>query len=174
MVYGVQRTATARDNTPLGWTTLAETTGRTWTGPAEPGHWTYRVGTVRMTKRSVAVDCEPWYAEVHLRIQTAQEAAEQARQWAILQAEAARCATTTLTSNLQGEARQIVASVVAERIAETLAASEDENHPDEAFYNLVVLTVLLCAEEGPPIGYGLDVSPSWSTLFLLGLADFDW
>ena len=174
VVYRVQRSATARDNTPLGWTTLTETTGRTWTGSAEPGYWTYRVGTVRMTKGSVAVDCEPWYAEVHLRIQTAEEAAEQARQSAILQAEATRCATATLTSSLQGEARQIVTNVVAERIAEALAESGDENHPDEAFFDLVTLTVLLCAEEGPPIGYGLDAGPSWSTLVLLGLADFDW
>ena len=53
VVYRLQRSATARDNTPPGWTTLAETTGRTWTGPAEPG-WTYRVGTVRVTKGDVA------------------------------------------------------------------------------------------------------------------------
>ena len=45
---------------------------------------------------------------VHMRIQTAEEAAEQARQSAILQAEATRCATATLTSSLQGEPRQIV------------------------------------------------------------------
>ena len=174
VVYRVQRSATTADNTPLGWTTLTETTRRTWTGPAEPGHWTYRVGTVRMTKGDVAVDCEPWYAQVHILIQSAEEAAEQARRSAILQAEAARCATATLTSDLQGEARQIVASVVAERIAETLAARKDENHPDEGFYALVSMTVLLCAEEGPPIGYGLDASPSWSALVLLGLTDFGW
>ena len=174
VVYRVQRSATARDNTPLGWTTLTETTGRTWSGPAEPGRWTYRVGTVRMAKGSVAVDCEPWYAEAHLHIQTPEEAAEQARQSAILQAEAIRCATATLTSSLQGEARQIVISVVAERIAETLSERKDENHPDEGFYDLVTLTVLLCAEEGPPIGYGLNAGPSWSTLVLLDLTDFDW
>ena len=160
VVYRVQRSATAADNTPLDWTTLAETTGRTWTGPAEPGHWTYRVGTVRMTKGSVAVDCEPWYAEVHLQVQTEEEAT--------------RCATATLTSSLQGEARQIVAGVVAERIAENLAARKDENHPDEGFYALVSMTVLLCAQEVPPIGYGLDAGPSWSALVLLGLTDFGW
>lgn len=174
VVYRVQRSATTADNTPLGWTTLAETTGRTWTGPAEPGHWTYRVGTVRMAKGNVAVDCEPWYAEAHILIQTAEEAAEQARQSAVLQAEATRCATATLTSSLQGEARQIVASVVAERIVETLAGRKDENHPDEGFYDLVTLTVLLCAEEGLPIGYGLDAGPLWSALVLLDLTDFDW
>ena len=174
VVYRVQRSATTSDNTPLGWTTLAETTGRTWTGPAEPGHWTYRVGTVRMTKGNVAVDCDPWYTQVHLLIQTAEEAAEQARQAAVLQAEAARCATATLTSDLQGEARQIVAGIVAERIAETLAARKNENHPDEELYDLVTLTVLLCAKEGLPIGYGLDASPLWVALLLLDLADFNW
>ena len=174
VIYSVQRSATAPDNTPLGWTTLAETTGRTWTGPAEPGHWTYRVGTIRMTKGNIATACEPWYAEVHLHIQTAEEAVEQARQSAILQAEAIRCATATLTSDLQGEARQIVAGVAAQRIAETLAARKDENYPDAAFHALVTMTVLLCTEEGPPMGYGLGAGPSWSTLLLLDLADFDW
>ncbi|MCY4555277.1 MAG: hypothetical protein OXF79_02580 [Chloroflexi bacterium] len=99
VVYRVQRSATARDNTPLGWTTLAETTERTWTGPAEPGRWAYRVDTIRMTKGSIAVDCETWHAEVQLHIQTAEEIAEQAQQMAILQAEAVRCATATLTSS---------------------------------------------------------------------------
>ena len=174
VVYSVQRSATAPDNTPLGWTTLAETTGRTWTGPAEPGHWTYRVGTIRMTKGNVAAECEPWYAEVHLHIQTAEEAAEQARQSAILQAEATRCATATLTSHLQGEARQIVAGVVGERISMALAERKDENYPDAAFHALVALTVLLCAEEGPPTGYGTGGGPLWNTLILLGLGDFYW
>ena len=174
VVYRVQRSATASDNTPLGWATLVETTGRTWTGPAEPGHWTYRVGTVRMTKGTVAVDCEPWYAQVHMLIQTAEEAAERARQSAILEAEGARCATSTLTSSLQGEAREIVAGVVAERIGENFAARKDENHPDEGFCALVSMIVLLCAEEGPPIGCGLDAGPSWSGLVLLGLTDFNW
>lgn len=174
VVYRVQRSETTSDNTPLGWATLAETTERTWNGPAEPGHWTYRVGTIRMTKGDVAVDCEPWYAEVHILIQSAEEAAEQARHSAVLQAEATRCATATLTSSLQGEARQIVASVVSELIAESLAESKDENHPDEAFFDLVTLTVLLCAEEGPPIGYGVDAGPVWSTLILLDLTDFGW
>ena len=64
--------------------------------------------------------------------------------------------------------------MVAQRIAETLAAREDENNPDEAFYALVTLTVLLCAEEGPPMGYGLNAGPSWSTLVLLDLTGFDW
>ena len=174
VIYSVQRSATAPDNTPLGWVTLAETTERTWTGPAEPGHWTYRVGTIRMTKGEVAAACEPWYAEVHLHIQSAEEAAEQARQSAILQAEAIRCATATLTGNLQGEARQIVADVTAKRIAENLAARKDENNPDEAFHALVTLTVLLCAEEGPPTGYGTGGGPLWNTLILLGLGDFYW
>ena len=154
--------------------TLAETEGRTWTGPAEPGHWTYRVGTIRMTKGDVAAECQPWYAETYLHIQTAEEAAEQARQSAILQAEAIRCATATLTSDLQGEARQIVAGVVAERIAEALAERKDENYPDGAFHALVALTVLLCAEEGPPTGYGTGGGPLWNTLILLDLADFYW
>ena len=174
VVYGVQRSATAPDNTPLGWATLAETTERTWTGPAEPGHWTYRVGTIRMTKGNVAVDCEPWYAEAHLHIQSAEEAVEQARQTAILQAEAIRCATATLTKDLQGEARQIIADVAAKRISQTLAERKDENNPDAAFHALVTLTVLLCAEESPPMGYGLDGGPSWSALILLGLGDFYW
>ena len=174
VVYSVQRSATAPDNTPLGWTTLADTEGRTWTGTAEPGHWTYRVGTIRMTKGEVVAECEPWYAEAHLHIQTAEEAAEQARRSAILQAEAIRCATATLTSNLQGEARQIVADVAAKRIAQTLAERKDENYPDGAFHALVTLTVLLCTAEGPPTGYGLGGSPSWNTLILLDLADFDW
>lgn len=174
VVYSVQRSATAPDNTPLGWVTLAETTGRTWTGPAEPGQWTYRVGTIRMTKGDVAAECQPWYAKVHMHIQTAEEAAEQARQSAILKTEAVRCATATLTSNLQGEARQIVAGVVGERIAEALAERKDENYPDAAFHALVALTVLLCAEEGPPTGHGTGGGPSWNTLVLLDLVDFYW
>ena len=46
--------------------------------------------------------------------------------------------------------------------------------PDEGFYALVSMTVLLCAQEGPPIGYGLDAGPSWSALVMLGLTDFGW
>ena len=84
--------------------------GRIWTGPAEPGRWTYRVGTVRITEGNVAVDCEPWYAEVYLHVPTKEEAAEQARQSAILQAEAIRYATATLTGSLPGEACQIVSN----------------------------------------------------------------
>lgn len=174
VVYRVQRSATAPNNTPLGWTTLAETTERTWTGPAEPGHWTYRVGTIRMKKGNISAACEPWYAEVHLHIQTAEEAAEQARQSDILQAEAIRCATTTLTKDLQGEARQIVADVAEDRIVEALAERKDENHPDAAFHALVALTVLLCAEEGPPRGYGTGGGPLWNALILLDLGDFYW
>ncbi len=174
VVYHIQRSATAPKNTPLGWTTLAETTGRTWTGPAEAGHWTYRVGTIRMTKGDVAVDCEPWYAEAHLFIQTAEEIAEQARQTAVLKAEATRCATETITSDLEGEARQIVAGVVEERVAEYIAVRRDEDHPDLQFHAIVSLAVMLCSEEGPPVGYGSSASPAWTALSILGFADFHW
>ena len=174
VVYRVQRSATAPDNTPLGWVTLAETEGRTWSGPAEPGHWTYRVGTIRMTKGDVVTECEPWYAEVHLHLQTSEEAAEQARQFDVLHAEATRCATATLTSNLQSEARQIVAGVVGDRIAEILAERKDENYPDAALRSLVALTVLLCAQEGPPTGDGTGGDQFWNTLIVLDLLGFYW
>ncbi|GEM_PF-2065310 len=174
VIYGVQRSATTSDNTPLGWTTLTETTARTWTGPAEAGHWTYRVGTIRMTKGDVSVDCEPWYAEAHLFIQTAEEIAEQARQTAVLKAEATRCAIKTLTSDLQGEARQIVAGVVADRVAEYIAVRRNEDHPDLEFQAIVSLAVILCTGEGPTVGYGSNASPAWTALSMLGLTDFHW
>ena len=174
VVYRVQRSPTAFDNTPLGWTTLAETTKRTWTGPAEPGHWDYRVGTILMTKGSVSVGCKPSYADTHLYLQTAEQAAEQARQSAILQAEATRCAIETLAGNLQGESRQIVAGVIAKRVAETVALRKNENHPDLDFEFLVSLSVLLCTGEGPPTGYGAVTSPVWNALTLLSLTDPYW
>ena len=174
VVYSVQRSATTPDNTPLGWVTLDETEERTWNGPAEPGHWTYRVGTIRMTKGNVAAECEPWYAEAHLHIQSAAEAAEQTRRSDILQAEATRCATATLTSNLQGEARQVVAGVVAERVAEIAADRKDENYPDGALHSLVALTVLLCAWEAAPTGDGPGGDQFWNTVILLDLLGFYW
>ena len=174
VIYRVGRSSVVPGGSEDGWTTLAETEERTWTGPAEPGRWVYRVGTVRMTKGSISQDCDPWYAEEYVSIQTEEEAAEQERQSKILQAEATRCATQTLTSGLRNEAWEIVANYTAERVAEAVAESADPNDPEATFNSLVTLTVLLCAEESPPLGYGVSTGPVWGTLMLLDISGWDW
>ena len=165
--YRVERVAAADGGSEDSWETLADTTEQIWSGPADFGQWIYRVGTIRLEGGGAIQDCQPWWAEVEVRILTEEEKAEQERRLGALKSETVRCGTERLTGDIQGEARQVVADYVAERVDEIVSAYEDYSDPDEGLRSLVALTVLICADDGQPSPYGVNFGSTWTTLMLL-------
>ncbi len=165
--YRVERVAVADGGSEDSWETLADTTEQIWSGPADFGHWVYRVGTIRLEGAGVTQDCQPWWAEVEVRILTEGEKAEQELQLAALKSETVRCGVEQLTGNIQGEAKQVVADYVAERVDEIVADYEGYSDPDEGLRSLVALTVLMCSDDSQPSPYGVNFGSTWMTLMSL-------
>ena len=158
----VERT---RDGNEEGsnWETVAEVSDTgTWTGPAEPGNWLYRVGLVSLQAGGLTAQCEEpnWSYEVEVWVPTAEERAREASDRKILIEQATTCATDVLTSNLTPAARTVVGRHIDERVVEL--AKEYERAED-----LVVLTVLFCSEGELVSGLGISISAQLYILSLL-------
>ena len=143
-----------------------------WTGPLQPGEWVYRVGMVEIKGSGVTRECgNPHWAELHITVLTEAERAELKARRGVLAAQAVRCATDSLTGNMDAAARQVVGIFVEEQINEIIAGF-DEQHPDETarFRELVTLTILLCSDEGPGGRHGEGIS--WAMVLLLDYDDY--
>ena len=164
-----QATAPVADNTE--WQLVAEVIGEsTWTGPAEPGTWVYRVAVVKMQDSGVVVECDPKWELVDVRILTEAERAKLERQRSILTAESVRCATDDLTSNLRSAARSVVSEYVEERIGVIFAELDNSGDEASSLGTLVYWTILLCSDERPNF-FGFNLGQSWVMLLLFD--DFD-
>ena len=163
--YRVERTgAPDRDNSH--WQTVAEVANeRTWTGPANPGRWIYRVAVVKVESGGVAVDCEPRWATTEVRILTDAERARLEQQRSILMKESVRCATDDLTNNLRSSARAVVGEYVEERLGEIFAEMDDNGDETSTFHALVYWTILLCSDDRPSF-FGFSPGLSWAMLLL--------
>ena len=163
--YRIEKTAAPADDNAV-WQTVAEVLDEgTWTGSAEPGKWVYRVGVVKIEGNGVTRECKPLWAETKVTILTEEERAEQERQREVLIAESVRCATNELTDNLNRSAMEAVGAYVEERIDEIVGGFDSYGDSATHFRQLVVLTVLLCSDEGPGSYYGYG--GSWAMVLLL-------
>ncbi len=151
------------------WETVATVNDTdTWTGPAEPGNWLYRVALVSLQAGDLAAQCEElnWSYEVEVWVPTAEERTREASDRKILIEQATTCATDVLTSNLTPAARTVVGRHIDERVVEL--AKEFERAED-----LVVLTVLFCSEGELVSSFGISISAQLYILSLL-FEDFYW
>lgn len=165
--YQVERAAVANIGNNDSWQTLGTTTEQIWSGPADFGHWFYRVGTIRLEGGGATQDCELWWATVEVRILTPEEKAQQERQFTALQSDMVRCGTEHLAENVQGKGRQVVASYVSGRVSEIISEHKQGPDHDEKLDSLISLTVLVCANEAHTTPYGVYFSPTRATLTLL-------
>lgn len=165
--YQVERVSAANVENDNAWQTLGTTTEQIWTSPADFGDWIYRVATIRLEGGGATTDCEVWWAEVEVQILTEEEKTRQEGRLSALKSEMIRCGTAKLTEDIQGEARQVVADYVSERVAEIIADQEDYRDPDKGFQSLVAMTVLLCTDEEQPSPYGGSFGSTWAILMML-------
>lgn len=170
--YAVERVAVANEDDKDAWQRLAVTTQQTWSGPADFGHWVYRVGTIRLEGEGVTQQCQPWWDEVEVRILTEEEKASQQRRIAALETQAIHCATERLTQNIQGDAKQVVEDFVVDRIAKIITDYEEYSDPDEGFRSMTGLTVMLCVDDNEPSPYGVTLGTALATLMLLEGGDY--
>ena len=143
-----------------------------WTGPLQPGEWVYRIGMVEVKGSGVARECgNPRWAELHATVLTEAERAELKARRAVLVAQAVRCATDSLTGNMDAAAREVVGIFIEEQINEITAGFDEQYHDEAArFRELVTLTILLCSDE-PPGGRHAE-GVSWAMILLLDYDDY--
>ncbi len=143
-----------------------------WTGPLQPGEWVYRVGVVEIKGSGVVRECDnPYWAEIEITVLTEAERAELKARRAVLVAQAVRCATDSLTGNMDAAAHAVVGIFVEEQINEIIAGFDEQYHDETVrFRELVTLTILLCSDE-PPGGRHAE-GISWAMILLLDYDDY--
>ena len=143
-----------------------------WTGPLQPGEWVYRVAMVEIKGSGVTRECgNPRWTEIEITVLTEAERAELKARRAVLVAQAVRCATDSLTGNMDAAARKVVGIFVEEQINEIIAGFDEQYHDETArFRELVTLTILLCSDE-PPGGRHAE-GISWAMILLLDYDDY--